>query len=113
MKSFLTTLCLLLTTAACSTLPRSLALGGAGGVAIGAYAGSAVYAGPQNQIKTRNTVLGAGIGLGVGLLTSYLLHGHVQDRMRLMEERNDERLRFGDLPANPFSPDFGRDVEMK
>jgi len=112
MKIFLCTLSLALMVG-CSSLPRSLALGGAGGVALGAYTGSAVYSGPQQQIHTRNTLLGAGIGLGVGLLTSYLLHGHVQDRMRIMEERNDERLRFGDLPPNPFSPDYGRDMEMK
>lgn len=95
-----------LSLSACSSLPRSLTLGGAGGLAVGAYAGSAVYSGPRNQIQTRNTLMGAGIGLGVGLLTSYLLHDHVQGRVNDIEAANDERLRFGDLPPNPFSPDL-------
>ena len=91
---------------ACSSLPRSLALGGAGGLAVGAYTGSAIYSGPRKQIQTRNTIMGAGIGLGVGLLTSYLLHDHVQGRVNDVTEATDERLRFGDLPPNPFSSDL-------
>ncbi|NCN41223.1 hypothetical protein GW916_08225 [bacterium] len=88
----------------CATKSRSLILGGAGGVAIGGYTGSAVYAGPKNQIKNRNTIMGAGIGLGVGLLVSYLLHNEADKRMQSLRLQNDERLHFGDLPPNPFSP---------
>ena len=88
----------------CATKPRSLILGGAGGVAVGGYTGSAVYSGPKNQIKTRNTLMGLGIGLGVGLLTSYLLHDDANTRMQSLRLQNDERLHFGDLPPNPFTP---------
>ncbi len=88
----------------CSTRPRSLILGGAGGVALGGYTGSAVYSGPRKQIQTRNTLMGIGIGLGVGLLTSYLLHNSVEERMNSQKHYQDERLRFGDLPPNPFNP---------
>ena len=88
----------------CATRTRSLILGGVGGVAIGGYTGSAVYSGPEKQIQTRNTLLGAGIGLGVGLLTSYLIHDHVEERMSFQRYEQDERLRFGDLPPNPFNP---------
>jgi len=88
----------------CASRNRSLILGGAGGVAIGAYTGSAVYSGPKNQIQTRNTIMGAGLGLGVGLLTAYLLHDHVEDRMKTERSEQDERLHFGDLPPNPFNP---------
>jgi len=88
----------------CATRTRSLILGGAGGVAIGAYTGSAVYSGPQRQIQTRNTLLGAGIGLGIGLLSSYLLHDSVEERLASQQYEQDERLRFGDLPPNPFNP---------
>lgn len=102
----LTPMLLALSLGACSSLPRSLALGGAGGLALGAYTGSAVYSGPHNEIRTRNLIMGAGIGLGVGLLTSYLLHDHVQGRVNDVTQANDERLRFGDLPPNPFSPDL-------
>ena len=88
----------------CSTRSRSLILGGAGGVALGGYTGSAVYSGPKRQIQTRNTVMGVGIGLGVGLLTSYLLHNSVEERFSTQKYYQDERLRFGDLPPNPFNP---------
>ncbi len=95
---------LLMLISGCATRTRSLILGGAGGVAIGGYTGSAIYSGPNKQIQTRNTVLGVGIGLGVGLLTSYLLHDHVEERMSASRYEDDERLRFGDLPPNPFNP---------
>ncbi len=97
------TLFLTITTlSGCATKTRSLTLGGASGVAIGAYTGSAVYAGPKNQIKTRNTIAGAGIGLAVGLLVSHYLNNHVEERMQLLRLKNDERLHFGDLPPSPF-----------
>jgi len=88
----------------CATQTRSLILGGAGGVAVGSYTGSAVYSGPKNQIKNRNTLMGAGIGLGIGLLTSYLLHNETDKRMQSLRLMNDERLHFGELPLNPFTP---------
>ena len=88
----------------CASRTRSLILGGAGGVAVGAYTGSAVYSGPKNQIQNRNTIMGAGIGLGVGLLTAYLLHDYVEDRLKTQRSEQDERLHFGDLPPNPFNP---------
>ena len=53
----------------CATRTRSLILGGAGGVAIGGFTGSAVYSGPEKRIQNRNALMGAGIGLGVGLLS--------------------------------------------
>ena len=95
---------LVMSISGCATRTRSLILGGAGGVAIGGYTGSAIYSGPNRQIQTRNTLLGAGIGLGVGLLTSYLLHVQVEDRLSGQRYEEDERLRFGDLPPNPFNP---------
>lgn len=88
----------------CATQNRSLILGGASGVAVGGYTGSAVYAGPKDQIKNRNTLMGVGIGLGVGLLASYLLHEEADKRVQSLRLQNDERLHFGDLPPNPFSP---------
>lgn len=94
----------------CASRSRSLIIGGAGGVAVGAYTGSAVYSGPRNQIKTRNTLMGAGIGLGVGLLSAYLFHDHVEERIARERYYNDERLHFGDLPPNPFNPSTGRFV---
>lgn len=88
----------------CASRTRSLILGGAGGFVTGAYTGSAVYSGPKNQIQNRNTIMGAGIGLGVGLLTAYLLHDYVEERIKTQRSDQDERLHFGDLPPNPFNP---------
>lgn len=98
---------LLMFATGCATRTRSLVLGGAGGVAIGAATGAAVHSG-DSRAQTKNTLVGAGIGLGVGLLTSYLLHDHVEDRMSTLKYEQDERLRFGDLPPNPFNPATGR-----
>lgn len=95
---------LVLSVCGCATRTRSLILGGAGGVAIGGYTGSAIYSGPHHQIQTRNSLMGAGIGLGVGLLTAYLLHNQVEDQLNSKQYEDDERLRFGDLPPNPFNP---------
>jgi hypothetical protein len=97
----------------CASRSRSLILGGAGGVAVGAYTGSAVYSGPKSQIKDRNTLMGAGIGLGVGLLTAYLLHDHVEERIATERYKQDERLRFGDLPPNPFNPSNHRFIQPR
>ncbi len=102
---------MMLMVSGCASRSRSLILGGAGGVALGAYTGSAVYSGPKNQIKNRNTLMGAGIGLGVGLLTSYLLHDHVEQRFSTERYQQDERLRFGDLPPNPFNPANNRFIQ--
>ena len=98
----------------CATKPRSLILGGAGGVAVGSYTGSAVYSGLKNQIKTRNTITGMAVGLGVGLLTAYLLQQDVDKRITTLRLKQDERLHFGDLPPNPFSPTpFLKDLSSK
>ena len=97
----------------CATRTRSLILGGAGGVALGGYTGSAIYSGPAKQIQTRNILLGTSIGLGVGLLTSYLLHEDGEQRMSAQRYEQDERLRFGDLPPNPFNPANQRFVESQ
>ena len=104
---------LVMSISGCATRTRSLILGGAGGVAVGGYTGSAIYSGPEKQIQIRNTLLGSGIGLGVGLLTAYLLHDYVEDRMSSQRLVQDERLRFGDLPPNPFNPANQRFIQSK
>ncbi len=102
---------LVMSMSGCATRTRSLILGGAGGVAIGGYAGALAYKGTAGQDQTRNSLVGAGIGLGVGLLTSYLLHDQAEDRENAIRYEQDERLRFGDLPPNPFSPANQRFME--
>lgn len=95
---------MMLMTSGCATHSRSLTLGGASGVAIGVGTGATAYPGYRGKGQTRNALIGAGIGLGVGLISSYLLHGHVEKRLEAQRYQQDERLRFGDLPPNPFSP---------
>ncbi len=101
---------LILLVTGCATRTRSLILGGAGGVAIGAYVGSE-RPNASKQNENRNTLLGAAIGAGVGLLSAYLLHDHVEERMKSFGIEEDERLRFGDLPPNPFNPANQRFLE--
>lgn len=89
--------------AGCSTLSESLTLGGTAGAGIGAYTGALVYSGPKQEARAKNIAISASIGLGVGLLSSYLLHGVVEDRVKT--EAADIRrteVYYGDLPPNPF-----------
>jgi hypothetical protein len=44
---------------------------------------------------------GAGIGLAVGLLTSYIVHGKIADD-RNTANQNGTEMYFGDLPPSPF-----------
>ncbi len=88
----------------CATHLRSLTLGGASGVAIGAFTGSAARYGDNPSSQVTNTLIGAGLGLGIGLLASHLLHVNVEERISSNQYEEDERIRFGDLPPNPFSP---------
>lgn len=89
---------------ACASRSRSLALGGASGFVIGAASGSIAKHGDNVNRQISNTLIGAGIGLGVGLLSSYLLHDYVEERIEILKYEEDDRIRFGDLPPNPFSP---------
>lgn len=95
---------LMLLSSACASRSRSLALGGSSGFVIGATSGSIVAHGDNVNRQISNTLIGAGIGLGVGLLSSYLLHNYVEERIENLTYEEDERIRFGDLPPNPFSP---------
>ncbi len=88
---------------ACSTLSESLTLGGTAGAGIGAYTGALAYSGPKHEARAKNIAISASIGLGVGLLSSYLLHGVVDERVKT--EAADLRrteVYYGDLPPNPF-----------
>ena len=90
-----------LTLNACTTLNESLELGGSLGAVAGA---AAVYSGTTDKGErppSERIWDGAAIGLGVGLLTSYLIH------KKVVENRRDYSLdqfdmHFGDLPPSPF-----------
>jgi hypothetical protein len=84
----------------CTTLDQSFRLGAATGALTGA---AATYAG--NRLSGRNPSieevgLGASIGLGIGLITSYFVHQQVSEDRDEMSRQTE--IYFGDLPPSPF-----------
>lgn len=92
---------LVATLSGCATMHDSLQLGASMGAITG---GAATYAGQSAAGKSPslgNLALGAGIGLGVGLLTSYITHQQVEERRGSLYSEQTE-MHFGDLPPSPF-----------
>ncbi len=90
----------LLLTTACSTMNKSIELGGILGAAAGAAATSAGEHSAGITPKSNDINSGALVGLGLGLLTSYIIYnGDEQNR-----ENGDSKTQmyFGDLPPSPF-----------
>lgn len=85
----------------CSTLNDSLKLGASMGTLAGAGATYAAQSGSGNSPSFENVALGAGIGLGVGLLTSYVTHRQVEEDRASYQFQQTE-MTFGDLPPSPF-----------
>lgn len=85
----------------CSTIDQSLELGATTGFASGALAVYAGHSAAGSKANLEQVAMGAGVGLGIGLLTSYLIHGSVEeDRERRSADQTE--LHFGDLPPSPF-----------
>ena len=85
----------------CATLNESMTLG----AGIGALAGGASTYVAQttsgHSSSLGNVAMGAGIGLGVGLIASYFTHKNVEDtRQACMADQTE--MHFGDLPPSPF-----------
>lgn len=85
----------------CSTLNESMQLGATLGAASGAAASHSVYRSVDKNPTFEEVGSGAAIGLAVGLLTSYLVHGQVEED-RATQTANRTEMYFGDLPPNPF-----------
>lgn len=101
MKKFATVITAACLLSSCSTMNQSFQLGGAMGFAGGALA---TYSGHRAGGVTPDLgqmATGAGIGLGIGLLTSYLVHGAVEEERR-RNAFDETELHFGDLPPSPF-----------
>lgn len=95
---FLTTLTAL--TTGCSTLDQSFRLGAATGTLAGAAATYAAERTSGRQPTLEDVGVGASIGLGLGLLTSYFVHQSViEDRDSAARQTE---IYFGDLPPSPF-----------
>lgn len=95
---YLTTVAML--TSGCSTLDQSFRLGAATGAMVGAAATYAAGRAAGGEPKLEDVGIGASIGLGIGLLTSYFVHQSVaEDRQAAMRQTE---IYFGDLPPSPF-----------
>jgi hypothetical protein len=85
----------------CATIGDSLKLGSSIGMATGAAGTWAGYAGSGHSPSMERIAIGAGIGMGIGLLASYLIHQDGEDR-RLNDDALKTEMHFGDLPPSPF-----------
>ncbi len=88
--------------ASCASMRDSLVLGAVSGGAVGAYTGSLAYGGPNSRLAHRNIGIGAATGIGIGLLSAYLLQSSTEARIEASEHSRAERVYYGDLPPNPF-----------
>jgi len=96
----------LLSLPACTTLNESLQLGATMGALTVA---AAIYSGERSAgIKPSgdHVFSGAAIGLGLGLITSHVIHQSVTSRRTTDPDQID--MHFGDLPPNPFIFDNNR-----
>ena len=85
----------------CATLSDSLELGAGMGSIIGGGATYAGYAAGGKSPSLGTVAIGAGIGAGLGLLTSYFTHKQVENE-RLSCQADQTEMHFGDLPPSPF-----------
>ena len=95
---FLTTVAML--TSGCTTLDQSFRLGAATGAMAGAAATYAVGRAAGGEPKLEDVGVGASIGLGIGLITSYFVHQKVSEDRDEMSRQTE--IYFGDLPPSPF-----------
>ncbi len=92
---------LLLGLTACSTINDSLQLGATAGFATGAAATYSAYSAAGANPQLKDVAMGAGIGMGIGLIASYLIHRSVEEERQLNQSDQTE-MYFGDLPPSPF-----------
>ncbi|MCM0606587.1 MAG: hypothetical protein KA715_10895 [Xanthomonadaceae bacterium] len=85
----------------CATMNESLELGAGMGAATGIAAVYSGRIGSEQQPSFQDVAISAGIGSAFGLLTSYLVHGSVEEsRQSQLADQID--MNFGDLPPSPF-----------
>lgn len=86
--------------ASCTTLDQSFRLGAATGALTGAAATYAAHSPNGRNPSLEEVGLGATIGLGLGLITSYFVHQRVVEDREEMTKQTE--IYFGDLPPSPF-----------
>jgi len=87
-------------TSGCSTLDQSFRLGAATGALAGAAATYAAGRVSGGQPTFEDVGVGASIGLGIGLVTSYFVHQSVVEDRESASRQTE--IYFGDLPPSPF-----------
>ncbi len=87
-------------TVSCTTLDQSFRLGAATGALTGAAATYAGHGSSGRPPRIEEVGLGASIGLGIGLITSYFVHQQVAEDREEMSRQTE--IYFGDLPPSPF-----------
>lgn len=87
-------------TVSCTTLDQSFRLGAGTGALTGAAATYASHSSNGTNPSIEEVALGASIGLGLGLITSYFVHQHVVEDREEMSRQTE--IYFGDLPPSPF-----------
>ena len=97
-----TTIFTLTLMSSCASLRDTMIIGGVSGAAIGAYTGALAYSGPHHEAQTKNIAITTSVGLGVGLLASYLFHKQVESRIEDSSVVTNPNVFYGDLPPNPF-----------
>lgn len=100
MRAILCLTILTMLTAGCSTLDQSFRLGAATGAVGGAAATYGAERASGRQPTFEDVSIGASVGLGLGLLTSYFVHKSVAEDRELAARQTE--IHFGDLPPNPF-----------
>lgn len=88
-------------TSSCASMSESMQLGASMGGATGMAAVFAGRAGTGNQTSFNDIAIGAAIGTGLGVLTSYFVHNSVEERRQSLQTEQTE-MHFGDLPPSPF-----------
>ena len=80
----------------CSTMTKSVRFGGAAG----ATGGAAISLATNNDRSLETIGISSLVGLGLGVLTSYFTHKHINKKPEKREEKRN--IHFGNLPKNPF-----------
>lgn len=100
MKRIILTSPIMALSVSCTTLDQSFKLGAATGALTGAAATYASQSASGKQPTLEEVGIGASIGLGLGLITSYFVHEQVtKDREEAIKQTE---IYFGDLPPSPF-----------
>lgn len=91
-----------LAVSSCASLKDSMILGGAVGAASVAVPMAISQSTYNHKVDAGQVATSAAVGLGIGLLTSYIIHKTVEREVRPYSTSETPEMHFGDLPPSPF-----------